>query len=33
MGAIDGSDGLLDPNGAMTRAVICKALSVLTDAF
>ena len=33
MGAIDGSDGLLDPNGTMTRAVICKALSVLTDAF
>ena len=34
MGAIDGSgDGALDPNGTMTRAVICKALSVLTDAF
>ena len=34
MGAIDGTgDGKLDPNGTMTRAVICKALSVLTDAY
>ena len=34
MGAIDGAgDGRLDPNGTMTRAVICKALSVLTDAY
>ena len=34
MGAIDGvGDGRLDPNGTMTRAVICKALAVLTEAF
>ena len=33
MGAIDGGDGKLEPNGTMTRAVICKALSVLSDAF